>query len=173
MKRFFVTRGGKRWQVGAQNAGNGRYQLHCSDGETHVDAAASLRQASNGDWLVEVGGITRCVQISRDGDKVWLSDRGSSDYLSSTILLQRSDEKRSAAHSAESVVRSPMTGRVVTVSTQVGEMVAKGQALLIVEAMKMEHTLRAPRAGLVAKIACVVGQLVEGGAELIELEPAI
>lgn len=172
MKRFFVSLSGKRWQVRAQSAGNGLMQLHCSDGEAAQHATATLRQASNGDWLVDIGGITRCVQISRDGDKVWLSDRNSADYSSNTVLLQRGDEKRQTTHSAESVVRSPMTGRVVTVTAQIGETVAKGQALLIVEAMKMEHTLRAPRAGVISKIACVAGQLVEGGAELIELEPA-
>jgi len=172
VKRFFVSRSGKRWQVGAQSVGNGLMQVNCSDGESDHSRQAALRQASNGDWLVEIGGITRSVQISRDGDKVWLSDRNSADYTSNTVLLQRGDEKRQSAQSAESVVRSPMTGRVVTVHTQIGETVAKGQALLIVEAMKMEHTLRAPRAGVIAKIACAAGQLVEGGAELIELQPA-
>jgi 3-methylcrotonyl-CoA carboxylase alpha subunit len=66
-----------------------------------------------------------------------------------------------------------MTGRVVLVPVQVGSLVDKGDVLIVVEAMKMEHALKAPKAGVVASIAATVGQLVEGGVELVVLADPI
>jgi biotin carboxyl carrier protein len=51
-----------------------------------------------------------------------------------------------------------------------GDVVEKGQALVAVEAMKMEHWIRAPRAGRVARVTVGVGQMVNGGTALVELE---
>jgi 3-methylcrotonyl-CoA carboxylase alpha subunit len=67
-------------------------------------------------------------------------------------------------------VTSPMPGQVIAVAVAVGDRVAAGAPLVIVEAMKMEHTLRAPRDGRVAAIACAVGARVEEGIELVTLE---
>ncbi len=64
---------------------------------------------------------------------------------------------------------APMPGTVVAVRVAPGEAVEAGQVLLILEAMKMEHTLRAPRAGTVASIACTVGETVTEGTELLKL----
>jgi 3-methylcrotonyl-CoA carboxylase alpha subunit len=52
----------------------------------------------------------------------------------------------------------------------VGDAVIKGQVLVVVEAMKMEHALKAPAEAKVAKVLVKVGQQVEGGQELVELE---
>ncbi len=67
------------------------------------------------------------------------------------------------------VIRSPMHGKVIAVFVAVGETVAKGQRLAIVEAMKMEHVLTAPRAGIVAEVAALAGQQVAEKAKLITL----
>jgi 3-methylcrotonyl-CoA carboxylase alpha subunit len=63
-----------------------------------------------------------------------------------------------------------MPGQVIAVAVQVGDRVAEGAPLVIVEAMKMEHTLRAPRSGRVSSVACAVGDRVEEGVELVQLE---
>ena len=68
-------------------------------------------------------------------------------------------------------VRAPMTGAVHAVMVQPGEAVSAGQRVLIVEAMKMEHTLTAPRDGRIAAINCAVGTQVSDGAVLLTLEP--
>ena len=58
---------------------------------------------------------------------------------------------------------SPMPGKVIAVKVKAGDTVTKGQALLILEAMKMEHTLTAPFDGKVASLnASEGGQAVEG-----------
>jgi 3-methylcrotonyl-CoA carboxylase alpha subunit len=67
-------------------------------------------------------------------------------------------------------VTSPMPGQVIAVAVAVGDAVTEGAPLVVVEAMKMEHTLRAPRDGRVAAIACAVGARVEEGVELVVLE---
>jgi 3-methylcrotonyl-CoA carboxylase alpha subunit len=53
---------------------------------------------------------------------------------------------------------------------KVGDQVDAGAALLVVEAMKMEHSIRAPHAGTVAAIFCSEGELVSEGTLLVELE---
>jgi 3-methylcrotonyl-CoA carboxylase alpha subunit len=65
---------------------------------------------------------------------------------------------------------APMPGLVTLVSAQAGQVVAKGDALLVLEAMKMEHTLTAPRDGIVAEILVVKGDQVTDGTMLLTLE---
>jgi 3-methylcrotonyl-CoA carboxylase alpha subunit len=63
-----------------------------------------------------------------------------------------------------------MPGKIIKVMTEAGKKVAKGEALLILEAMKMEHTITAPADGVVKEIHYGAGEQVLEGAELITLE---
>ncbi|MFD2263516.1 acetyl-CoA carboxylase biotin carboxylase subunit [Lacibacterium aquatile] len=65
---------------------------------------------------------------------------------------------------------APMPGKVVAVKVEAGQSVKKGQPLMVVEAMKMEHTIAAPRDGVVQTIRFSAGDLVDDGAELLTLE---
>jgi 3-methylcrotonyl-CoA carboxylase alpha subunit len=69
-------------------------------------------------------------------------------------------------------VLAPMPGRIVLVKTKVGDDVAEGQELLVMEAMKMELTLKAPRAGRIDTVQAVAGEFVEADATLVKLEVA-
>jgi len=73
-----------------------------------------------------------------------------------------------AAHAGS--LAAPMPGKIIKVMTEAGSKVAKGQALLILEAMKMEHTITAPADGRVKEIHYAAGDQVLEGAELITLE---
>jgi 3-methylcrotonyl-CoA carboxylase alpha subunit len=96
------------------------------------------------------------IHVARDGSaERWLLPDHAFETLSPAALSDR--------------VTSPMPGQVIAVSVAVGDRVAEGAALLVVEAMKMEHTLRAPRAGRIAALACAVGSRVEEGVELVTL----
>jgi 3-methylcrotonyl-CoA carboxylase alpha subunit len=66
-----------------------------------------------------------------------------------------------------------MPGRVVQLLVGAGDKVSQGQALIVIEAMKMEHTIAAPRDGTIEAVRYAVGDLVEEGAELIALEDAV
>ena len=58
---------------------------------------------------------------------------------------------------------APMPGRVLRVEVAEGDAVVAGQALIVLEAMKTEHTLRAPQDGVVGALRAVVGALVDAG----------
>ena len=73
---------------------------------------------------------------------------------------------------ADGAILSPMPGRVVAVAVAAGERVTKGQTLLTVEAMKMEHSLVAPFDGTVADLSASVGAQVSEGMPLARIEKA-
>ncbi|MGY0195037.1 acetyl/propionyl/methylcrotonyl-CoA carboxylase subunit alpha [Leptothrix sp. BB-4] len=65
---------------------------------------------------------------------------------------------------------APMPGKVVALLAKAGDRVERGQALAVMEAMKMEHTIAAPRDGVVAELLYAIGDQVGEGAELLRLE---
>ena len=67
---------------------------------------------------------------------------------------------------------APMNGTVVTLLVDIGATVAKGETLLVMEAMKMEHSIVAPSDGKVSEFFYQPGELVDGGAELLAFEIA-
>jgi 3-methylcrotonyl-CoA carboxylase alpha subunit len=69
------------------------------------------------------------------------------------------------------IVRAPMPGVVRAIHVETGAVVAAGDRLATIEAMKMEHALRAPRGGVVAEVAASPGDQVAEGALLVALEP--
>ena len=69
-------------------------------------------------------------------------------------------------------IAAPMPGLVKLVLATIGDSVEKGAALIVLEAMKMEHTLRAPREATVEEILVAEGDQVEDGARLITLSQA-
>jgi 3-methylcrotonyl-CoA carboxylase alpha subunit len=66
---------------------------------------------------------------------------------------------------------APMPGRVTQLMVEPGTSVRRGQPLIVIEAMKMEHTVTAPADGVVEAVRFAPGDLVEEGAELIALAP--
>jgi len=79
------------------------------------------------------------------------------------------EHRASAEH--EGHVRSPMPGVVLDVRASAGSTVEAGAVLVVLEAMKMEHSLTAPWRGTVSAVAVKPGDRVEEGAELVVLEP--
>lgn len=67
-------------------------------------------------------------------------------------------------------IHAPMAGTVIAVNCRVGDVVTKGDKLVVVEAMKMETSLAAPRDGVLAEVLCRPGVPVEGGALMLRLE---
>ncbi|MGD8327849.1 MAG: acetyl-CoA carboxylase biotin carboxyl carrier protein subunit [Acidobacteriota bacterium] len=85
----------------------------------------------------------------------------------------RSHRRASDAGGAvDGVVRitAPIPGRVSRVLVEPGQQVARGDGVIVVEAMKMENELRAPRDGVISAVEVVEGQGVEGGALLATIE---
>ena len=65
---------------------------------------------------------------------------------------------------------APMPGRIVQLLVEAGSVVARGQPIMVIEAMKMEHTMRAPADGVVVALRYAAGDLVEEGAELCDFK---
>ena len=88
-----------------------------------------------------------------------------------SAVLQQID---AIAHAGEGAAEAgqltaPMPGKVISFLAKVGDTVTRGQALAVMEAMKMEHTLHAPRDGVVAELLYAVGDQVAEGGELLKL----
>ncbi len=89
-----------------------------------------------------------------------------------TWVLDRVRGGTAAAEaSAGGDVEAPMTGTVLEVLCAAGDEVAAGAALVVLEAMKMEHRLTAPAASLVAAVAVAPGDQVDIGQCLVRLDP--
>lgn len=104
------------------------------------------------------------VRAERDGDRVLVWCAGS------VHEFRRAAGRAAAAGEASGDLLAPMPGRVRRVVFGAGEKVGRGDVLLILEAMKMEHAIRAPRDGTVVKVHYGEGDLVEAGAVLAEIQ---
>jgi acetyl/propionyl-CoA carboxylase alpha subunit len=76
------------------------------------------------------------------------------------------------AAAADGTVRAPMPGVILAVRIAEGERVARGQALVVMEAMKMEHTLSAAAAGIVTELRARAGERVRDGEALLKVRAA-
>ncbi len=156
------------------------------DGESLVDAQVRYQ----GDqWQITVNGQTTVARGKKlDGDRfavelddrrlmasvVAVDDKRSVFLQGSTYLLLRDDplHRVDAGDSHGGGLTAPMPGKVVALLAQLGQKVEKGTPLLILEAMKMEHTITAPAAGVVKAFCYAAGEQVSDGAPLVEFEAA-
>ncbi|MEU6998533.1 biotin carboxylase N-terminal domain-containing protein [Nonomuraea sp. NPDC046570] len=124
-------------------------------------AESPAKAIVSGDHLVvTLGRRSLRYAFARDGDTLWLGRDGQAWTLTRHRIGDPGD-RVGAAGGGDGVVRSPMPGTVLVVKTQVGELVSEGQPLLIVEAMKMEHTVTAPHAGVVTELPARAGRPVD------------
>jgi acetyl/propionyl-CoA carboxylase alpha subunit len=117
-----------------------------------------------------IGGDAWPVTVARDGDTVWIHLEGRAHRL--TLRDAASHLGQAAEGDLGNELRAPMPGVVVEVLVQTGAVVAEGEALMVIESMKLETTLRSARAGVVATIAAQVGQSFDRDATLITLAEA-
>jgi 3-methylcrotonyl-CoA carboxylase alpha subunit len=117
-------------------------------------------------WTREIlaGGARHRVAWARDADRVFVWCDGK------TFVFSRARQARSAGADHGGDLRAPMPGRVRRASAAVGDRVARGEVVLVLEAMKMEHSIRAPRDGVIRAVHVREGDLVEAGMELAEIE---
>ncbi len=105
---------------------------------------------------------SRVTVVEHDGVFTLFDATGASEFA-----LETPDYGEDVDHAGARAFAAPMNGSVVTLLVDPGQAVAKGDALLVMEAMKMEHTIRAPTAGSVREFYFKPGDLVDGGAELL------
>ncbi len=101
------------------------------------------------------------------GEKLQVFEGGNGTALILHDLLAHADD---GDVSEAGGLTAPMPGKIIAVHVKAGDKVKRGQALLVMEAMKMEHTISAPAAGLVQEVFFAVGDQVTDGASLISVE---
>jgi 3-methylcrotonyl-CoA carboxylase alpha subunit len=105
--------------------------------------------------------------VEKRGNKALVHHRG----LVWTFDARGAREQKHAGEAEASELFAPMTGTVVQVFAKDGDAVPKGAALVIVEAMKMEHRITAPGAARVKRVYVKKGDQVDVGALLVSLDP--
>jgi biotin carboxyl carrier protein len=147
------------------------------EGTVRVDGQVvdvEVREAEAGVWILRRGSEQTVAQVDGRGGKLAVEvRRPGRDAV--VIAAEVNDARRAsivaaarpAAGGAPITVRSPIPGRLIKLLTKVGDAVAAGQTLVVLEAMKMENELAAPRAGRVAEVRCAEGAAVEAGQDLV------
>ncbi|MDP2746733.1 acetyl/propionyl/methylcrotonyl-CoA carboxylase subunit alpha [Pseudomonas sp.] len=131
-------------------------------------ASASTVQLQGESLSVERDGLRQQHLAIRRGDSLYLH------YAGELRSIQRVDPiaEVEASHQHHGGLTAPMNGSIVRVLVEAGQPVEAGTALVVLEAMKMEHSIRAPHAGTVKALYCSEGEMVSEGAVLVELEEA-
>ncbi|MBL8470638.1 MAG: acetyl/propionyl/methylcrotonyl-CoA carboxylase subunit alpha [Rhodocyclaceae bacterium] len=126
--------------------------------------AARGEPAGRGRLRVELDGTRMDATVIAAGEKRHVFLHGRAWQLACVDPLHQTTE----GGGAEGGLLAPMPGKVIALIAEPGSRVAKGAPLLILEAMKMEHTIKAPAAGTVRAFRHQVGDQVGDGAELVD-----
>jgi propionyl-CoA carboxylase alpha chain len=132
-------------------------------GQTHL---VDLLAAENDQVRYALRGIQRTFSVTKAGEQFFIHSALGACEIEK---LPRYPEYEVTADAGSA--NSPMPGQVLKLLVEAGQAVAQGQALLILEAMKMEHTLRAAVAGVVAAILVKPGEVVAPGQVLVTITP--
>ncbi|MBV1865488.1 MAG: acetyl/propionyl-CoA carboxylase subunit alpha [Rhodobacteraceae bacterium] len=145
---------------------DGQYRVTLPD---HPPFATDNASLSNGTLCYEIDGLRHSSDVHIDGDTVsLLGARLSIDVQTGDGILQSGSD---ATLGAGNQVTAPMPGMVSEVIASVGDTVAAGQPVVVIEAMKLLQTLSAPCAGTVSQINFAAGESVDSGAVLVVIEP--
>jgi 3-methylcrotonyl-CoA carboxylase alpha subunit len=156
-----------------------RLTLHCHQQQHAVEVEQRGAQ-----YLVRVAGRETLLEGALDGDILHLESEGhrrrgtlACTHDSFTLYLPEgachfhevpADTGEADESGSAGGLRAPMNGTIVALLAQVGVRVDTGTPLLVMEAMKMEHTIRAPGPGVVQAFYYQSGELVAGGAALLD-----
>jgi 3-methylcrotonyl-CoA carboxylase alpha subunit len=137
--------------------------LNLSVGETSGALGYSLTEAG---FDISFAQHRSIVKTYKNSDIVSIFVAKGATQIIAIDLLEHAGE----AHEESGRLTAPMPGKVVSFSVKAGDKVVKGQALAIMDAMKMEHTIASPTDGVVQELLYQPGDQVVEGAELLKLE---
>ncbi|HSS38309.1 MAG TPA: biotin/lipoyl-containing protein [Polyangia bacterium] len=132
----------------------------------------SVEAGGPGIWVLRDGIEQTIAQVDGSAPKLTVEIRrpGGDPILVAAEVSEKARAETGATASTEgtgpATLRSPIPGRVAKLLAKVGDKVAAGQTLIVLEAMKMENELRAPRAGSLSELRCAEGAPVEAGQDL-------
>ncbi len=132
------------------------------DGKTY-DCQGNIKQDT---LYFTIDGYRSCATITRNKDQISLY-RPNGVFNFTRLLPDMGDANDD---NGQGGLTAPMNGTMVSVLVAAGQSVEKDQPLVIMEAMKMEHTIKAPQSGVVKELYFKEGDMVDGGAELLAFE---
>ncbi len=169
--RIAIKAGGQQWQVRLSARPDGWLAEVAADAADPDAQAAMLElrhiRRDDATLQAEINGVMQRATVAIRDDVVHLFLNGRA-----WVLARRGDAAQAQEKRGTGAVTAPLTGRVVGVLVQSGEQVQAGQALIVLEAMKMEHTLTAAIAGEVAELNVAAGSQTTLGALLMRIAPA-
>jgi len=136
---------------------------------TANDRTLEVAVALDGERIVlDFDGARFAASVVASGEDRWVFAPGVRRRLRLVDPLAHAGEEE--AHGGH--LMAPMSGTVVAVMVKAGDKVDKGATLIVLEAMKMEHTIAAPSAGVVSAVHFAVGDRVAEGADLVDVDDA-
>jgi 3-methylcrotonyl-CoA carboxylase alpha subunit len=165
------------WRLNCDN----HQQLVFEDGDEEISVTAHYRQkgylldlpsgsmvvdgelGSEGEIMADLGGKRFKATVVRNGAQMSILCQGTSHRLKLQDPYARLDQEASGGR-----LTAPMPGKIIAFMVDAGSDVEEGTPLVILEAMKMEHTITAPKDGKVIALNFAVGAMVEDGVELID-----
>ena len=138
------------------------YRLE-ANGQLHSVSVDDLQLTTDGRHAsLVIKGVRRRIAYHLDGNRLWLPGLTVTDRTQQVASRQ--------ADASSGTVQAPMDGAIVDIRVCVGEAVSKGQLLLVLEAMKMEHPLKAGIDGTVKEMRVMTGDQVRNRQVLLEIE---
>ncbi len=163
---------GTIWEAGVSPDGSPRLRLSLQaiDGESMGDHLVDVRRTAHGLLLVDVadGRVIDATVLGR-GRGQWLIQLPRVDVPATVDGRRTTEGAEGAAATGEQRVCAPMPGRILKVMARPGETIVPGQALVVIEAMKMENALTALRGGIVHEVLIAEGHSVETGRLLMRI----
>ncbi|MDP6010900.1 MAG: biotin/lipoyl-containing protein [Candidatus Poseidoniaceae archaeon] len=159
MQNEFQDCNSEKWVVTLSSSAHGFTVEAMSRGAENI--AVDVRAERKGSKILLSDGTM--ATLCKVGDDWWIHHSGR------THKLQLIEPGLDSSEDSEGSLVAPMPGTILDVMVTRGEQVAAGQALILMEAMKMEHKVVAPTDGLIEALLCSQGDRVEQGAVLIEL----
>jgi len=153
------------WRAG----GAAEVELHLScQGESRKVRATHQARLQDEELLADIDGTRQRLRAIRRGETLYLQWQGELYAVSHFDPIAAAE----ASHAQHGGLSAPMNGSIVRVLVEPGQAVEAGTALVVLEAMKMEHSIRAPEAGTIKALYCREGEMVSEGTVLVELQEA-
>lgn len=128
--------------------------------------SVAVRTLSNGEQVVTVDGRPHRVWIAGRGKEIFVHAGGCAWTVTAVDEVEAASAGGGTDH-----VSAPMPGTVVSVKAAMGDPVASGQEVLVIESMKLETSITAPRDGVIAELPFEAGATFDKGAMLVRFEP--
>jgi 3-methylcrotonyl-CoA carboxylase alpha subunit len=162
----FLDKGEQRVASVSREGGQWFCQIGPGDARTlewHVQPATENQYQAR----IRLGGEDGRGTVVLSGERAYVFSEGNVCMLDIHDPVAHASD---AAGDHGGSLTAPMPGKIIAVAVKAGDAVKSGDTLLVMEAMKMEHTISAPRDGKVGEIFFAVGDQVTDGAQLISLE---